>query len=244
MLTAIVIDDEFFAREELIELLHETGEVDVIDQAANAIDGLKLIHSVKPDVVFLDIQMPKISGMDLIAMLDPETMPSVVFTTAYDQYAVKAFEDNAFDYLLKPIDPKRLMVSVQRLAKVKSAQQPAHTQAQINALATKSLQQVPCVGHQRIMLLPIQEIEVAYSDISGVHVQTADKLETSQLTLKTLEEKTELLRCHRQYLINTQAIKEIQFLDNGLAEVITKSAKVVPVSRRYLKALKMELGIL
>ncbi|MEL0613122.1 two-component system response regulator BtsR [Marinomonas arenicola] len=243
MLTAIVIDDEFFAREELAELLHETGEVEVIGQAANAIDGLKMIHSAKPDVVFLDIQMPKVSGIELISMLDPETMPSVVFTTAFDQYAVQAFEDNAFDYLLKPIDPKRLKVSLQRLQKVKATQQTPHSEEQINALATKSLQQVPCVGHQRIMLVSIQDIESAYSDISGVHIQTADKQETSQLTLKTLEEKTELLRCHRQYLVNTQAIKEIQLLENGLAEVITKSGKLVPVSRRYLKALKLELGI-
>ncbi|MFI8620903.1 MAG: two-component system response regulator BtsR [Marinomonas sp.] len=243
MLTAIVIDDEFFAREELTELLLETEEVNVIGQAANAIDGLKLIHTVKPDVVFLDIQMPKISGIELIGMLDPESMPSVVFTSAFDQYAVKAFEDNAFDYLLKPIDPQRLKVSIKRLLKVKSTQVIPHTKAQVDALATQSLQQVPCVGHQRIMIVPIEEVETAYSDISGVHIQTATQRETSQLTLKILEEKTSLLRCHRQYLINTKAIKEIQLLDNGLAEVITRSGNVIPVSRRYLKALKLELGI-
>lgn len=243
MLTAIVIDDELFAREELTELLQESGEVEVIAQASNAIEGLKQINTLKPDVVFLDIQMPQISGIDLIGMLDPDTMPNVVFCTAFDQYAVKAFEDNAFDYLLKPVDPARLNVCIQRLFKARATQTNQHTQAQIDALAPKLLQQVPCVGHHRIMIVPIDEIETAYSDLSGVHIQTANQNAASQLTLKTLEEKTELLRCHRQYLINTKAIKEIQLLDNGLAEVITRSGKTVPVSRRYLKTLKQELGI-
>ncbi|HHP0585894.1 TPA: response regulator, partial [Vibrio harveyi] len=105
MLTALVIDDEQFAREELAELLDETGQIEVIGDASNAIMGLKKINELKPDVVFLDIQMPQVTGIELLGMLDPETMPYVVFVTAYDQYAIQAFEDNAFDYLLKPVDP-------------------------------------------------------------------------------------------------------------------------------------------
>lgn len=248
MLTAIVIDDELLAREELTELLLESGEVDVIAQASNAIEGLKLINTLKPEVVFLDIQMPQLSGIELIGMLDPETMPRVVFVTAFDQYAVQAFEDNAFDYLLKPVDPRRLEKTLQRLLKVRHSQELPHTQAQIdaltpNTLVPKQLQQVPCVGHNRIMIIPLKDIEMAYSDLSGVHVQTSQQTASSQLTLKTLEEKTDLLRCHRQYLINTKTIKEIQLLDNGLAEVITHSGSVAPVSRRYLKSLKLMLGI-
>lgn len=242
MLTAIVIDDEQFAREELTELLQETQEVEVVAQASNAIEGLKLIYALKPDVVFLDIQMPQVSGVDLLGMLDPDTMPYVIFITAFDQYAIQAFEDNAFDYLLKPVDPKRLNKSIQRLLKTNRSQETQHTQAQIDSFTSKQLQQVPCVGHQRIMIIPLQDIEMAFSDLSGVHVQTAQQTASSQLTLKTLEEKTELLRCHRQYLINTKAIKEIRLLDNGLAEVTTNSGNIAPVSRRYLKSLKAVLG--
>lgn len=243
MLTAIVIDDELFAREELTELLQETGQVEVIAQASNAIEGLKQINSLKPEAVFVDIQMPQVSGIELLGMLDPDTMPHVIFVTAFDQYAIQAFEDNAFDYLLKPVDPKRLDKSIRRLLKAGQNKEALHTQAQIEALTPKRLQQVPCMGHNRIMIIPLQEIESAFSDLSGVHIQTAQQTATSQLTLKTLEEKTELLRCHRQYLINTQKIKEIKLLDNGLGEVITQSGQVVPISRRYLKPLKEELGI-
>ncbi|WP_086982255.1 two-component system response regulator BtsR [Vibrio aphrogenes] len=243
MLSAIVIDDELFAREELTELLQETDNVDVIAQASNAIEGLKLINTLKPEAVFVDIQMPQISGIELLAMLDPDNMPHVIFVTAFDQYAIQAFEDNAFDYLLKPVDPMRLQKTIQRLLKAKHNQEALHTPAQINAIAPKQLQQVPCLGHNRIMLIPLQEIESAFSDLSGVHIQTAQQTTSSQLTLKTLEEKTALLRCHRQYLINTQKIREIKLLDNGLGEVITRSGQVVPISRRYLKPLKEELGI-
>lgn len=237
MLTALVIDDELFAREELTELLEETGQIEVIDQASNAIEGLKKINQLKPDVVFLDIQMPQITGIELLGMLDPDTMPNVVFVTAYDQFAIQAFEDNAFDYLLKPVDTERLDKTIQRLLKTEQRNQQRY-----DAVAPQTLDQVPCIGLNRIVIIPTQDIEFAYSDISGVHVQTAEQAATCQLTLKVLEEKTPLIRCHRQYLINVKAIKEIKLLENGLAEIITCSDHPIPVSRRYLKTLKELLG--
>ena len=236
MLSALVIDDELFAREELTELLEESGEIEVIGEANNAIEGLKKINQLKPEVVFLDIQMPQITGIELLGMLDPDTMPKVVFVTAYDQYALQAFEDNAFDYLLKPIDPTRLEKTIQRL--VRSMSKPLD----YSVLAPSNLDQVPCIGLNRIVIVPTIDVEFAFSDISGVHVQTHQQRATSQLTLKILEEKTPLVRCHRQYLVNTKAIKEIKLLENGLAEIITRSGHQVPVSRRYLKELKEKLG--
>lgn len=241
MLKALVIDDEQLARDELEELLHETEQIEVVAQASNAIDGLKKINLLKPDVVFLDIQMPQVTGIELLAMLDPDTMPNVVFVTAFDQYAVQAFEDNAFDYLLKPIETARLEKTVSRLVK----QHKTHNSNQdISIITPSTLDQLPCVGLNRIMIIPTKDVECAYSDISGVHIRSAAQTASTQLTLKVLEEKTELLRCHRQYLVNTKAIKEIKLLDNGLAEIITLSDHPIPVSRRYLKVLKEKLGIL
>lgn len=240
MLTALVIDDELLAREELIELLHDTGSIQVVDEAGNAIEGLKKINSIKPDVVFLDIQMPQLTGIDLLTMLDPDTMPMVVFVTAFDQYAIQAFEDNAFDYLLKPVEPERLNKTVCRLLRQhKKEAQPLD----MSVLTADQLEQLPCSGHNRIMLIPAEEVECAFSDISGVHIRTSDQTATTQLTLKTLEEKTALLRCHRQYLVNLKAIKEIKLLENGLAEIITQHNHTIPVSRRHLKELKETLGI-
>ncbi|MDB1123076.1 two-component system response regulator BtsR [Vibrio algarum] len=240
MLTALVIDDEQLAREELSELLRDTDNIDVIGQANNAIEGLKKINTLKPDVIFLDIQMPQVTGIELLAMLDPDTMPMVVFVTAFDQYAIQAFEDNAFDYLLKPIDIKRLDKTVCRLVKQHNKAIAKHD---LSILAPARLEQIPCIGLNRIMIISTQDVEYAFSDISGVHIRSAEQTASSQLTLKVLEEKTDLLRCHRQYLINTKAIKEIKLLENGLAEIITLHDLTVPVSRRYLKLLKEKLGI-
>lgn len=240
MLTALVIDDEQFAREELAELLSETGQVEVVGDASNAILGLKKINEIKPDVVFLDIQMPQVTGIELLGMLDPDTMPYVVFVTAYDQYAIQAFEDNAFDYLLKPVDPNRLIKTVKRLHKAIS--QSTLTQ-QLSAITPDKLDQIPCIGHNRIVIMATDTVECAYSDISGVHVRSLSQTASTQLTLKTLEEKTPLVRCHRQYLVSIKAISEIKLLENGLAEIITKTGFEIPVSRRYLKVLKDLLGI-
>lgn len=236
MMTALVIDDEIYAREELIQLLQETKQIDVINQAGNAIDGFKQIHQYKPDVVFLDIQMPQISGIELLSMLDPESMPRIVFVTAYDQYAVQAFEDNAFDYLLKPIEEQRLHKTIQRL------QRDIAQKQDISHFMPPTMEQIPCIGLNRIVVVPVDEIEYAACDLAGVHVQTHERQATSHLTMKHLEEKTPLLRCHRKYLVHPKAIREIKLLDNGLAEVITRSEHKVPVSRRYLKNLKETLG--
>ncbi len=238
MLSALVIDDEQLAREELTDLLENTGDIQVIGQASNAIDGLKKINHLKPDVVFLDIQMPQITGIELVAMLDPDTMPKVVFVTAYDKFAVQAFEDNAFDYLLKPIDTCRLEKTIQRLLRSQQL-----TQQQIAKITPQHLAQIPCIGLNRIVIIATKEVEFAHSDISGVHIQTHDQQATSQLTLKVLEEKTSLVRCHRQFLVNIKQIKEIKLLDNGLAEIMTLSGHSLPASRRYLKVLKERLGL-
>lgn len=236
MIKALVIDDELYAREELIDLLQESGEVDVIGECSNAIEGLKKINALKPDAIFLDIQMPQITGIEMLSMLDPDTMPKIVFVTAYDEYALKAFEDNAFDYLLKPVETCRLEKTIKRLIKECQSQD-------YSPLVAEMLELIPCTGHNRILLLDPADIETAYTDLSGVHLITKDTKATTQLTLKVLEEKTPLIRCHRQYLIHPQAIREIKLLENGLAEITTQFGHQVPVSRRYLKELKDRFGL-
>ncbi|EHN70787.1 two-component system response regulator BtsR [Aliivibrio fischeri] len=236
MLKAIVIDDELFAREELIEQLNEIGHIDIIAECGNAIDGLKQINILKPDVVFLDIQMPRITGMELISMLDPETMPNIVFVTAYDEFAVKAFEDNAFDYLLKPIEPARLQKTIKRLIQADKKQD-------LTPLSQPDIDLIPCSGHNRILLLPSSEIEVASIQASGVELLSKTEKACTQLTLKVLEEKTPLIRCHRQFLINPHFIREIKLHENGTSEIVTQNGHIAQVSRRYLKEIKERLGI-
>ena len=164
-------------------------------------------------------------------------MPYIVFVTAFDEYAIQAFEKHAFDYLLKPIDSSRLNKTLERLQKGAIVKQNLHP------FSEPPLKHIPCHGLNRIFLLKLEEVEYLSSELSGIHVVGINQSGYTQLTLKTLEEKTPFVRCHRQYMVNADQLREIQLLDNGSAEVITHTGKKIPVSRRYLKNLKERLGI-
>jgi two-component system LytT family response regulator len=237
MMRVLIVDDEPFARAELKSLLAEASDVEIIGECANAIEAIAAIHRLTPDVVFLDIQMPRISGLEMLSMLDPQRMPDIVFLTAYDEYAVKAFEEHAFDYLLKPADPARLDKTLQRLRR-------EHEPQSLAPLTSSTLAFIPCYGVNRIYLTRLEEVEFVASRASGVGVYTADGVErVTELTLRTLEDKTPLFRCHRQYLVNLTQVREIRLGENGLADIVTLGGQTVPVSRRYLKPLKEHLGI-
>lgn len=234
MITCLIVDDELFAREELANLLGQEHDIQIVGQCANAIEALQSITKEKPQLIFLDIQMPRISGMELIAMLDPDDMPKIVFVTAYDEFAVKAFDNHAFDYLLKPIDADRLSKTLTRVRKNLTPQA-------MDSITPKSLEHIPCYSGNKLKVIAIQDVEYVFSDLSGIHVASTKGQVHTQLTLKVFEEKTPLVRCHRQYLISPKAIAEIELLDTG-AEVTTHLGDKVPVSRRYLKSLKQLFG--
>lgn len=239
MLNILIVDDEPSARDNLRHLLSAEPEVCIIGECANAIEAISQIHRQQPDVVFLDIQMPRISGLEMVGMLDPNRMPHIVFLTAYDEYAQQAFEEHAFDYLLKPAEPQRLKKTLQRL-------QQRHTAQDVAALPESAgyLKYIPCAGHSRIYLLRFDEVIAVRSRASGVYVVRNDGMECfTELTLRTLESRTPLVRCHRQYLVNLEQVREIRFEEGGAAEMIMSVGEAVPVSRRYLKSLKEQLGL-
>ncbi|TXT40087.1 MAG: two-component system LytT family response regulator [Comamonadaceae bacterium] len=237
MLNALIIDDEALAREELKALLAEHPDVEVMGECGNAIEGLAAIHRLHPDVVFLDIQMPRVSGLEMVGMIAAEALPQIVFVTAYDEHALKAFEEHAADYLLKPIDPQRLAKTLDWL---RSGARAAPTS--MEAL-TPALRHIPCVALNRIVLLGLDEVEFVHTELSGVRVVGSTRQGITELTLKMLQERTPLLRCHRQYLVNLDHVAEIVLQDNGAADISTRSGQKVPVSRRYLRELKDRLLI-
>ncbi|BEV73091.1 two-component system response regulator BtsR [Paludibacterium sp. THUN1379] len=238
-MNVLIVDDEPLAREELRLLLDQAPDITVMGECSNAIEAIAAIHRLKPDVVFLDIQMPRISGLEMLAMLDPEHMPHIVFLTAYDEYALKAFEENAFDYLLKPAEPARLAKTLERLRREQGSHQP------LNLLTPgQTLSYVPCQGAGKILLLKLPDIEYVGSRVSGVFVvDHAGQEHFTELTLRTLEEKSPLVRCHRQYLVNLDAVAEIRLGEAGAADILARNGHLVPVSRRYLKPLKQRVGI-
>jgi len=235
MFRALIIDDEFHAREEMAALLLEIGGCEVIGTCVNAFEGIKVINRERPDVLFLDIQMPVIGGFELLGMIDREIMPHVVFVTAYDQFALKAFEEKTLDYLLKPVDQGRLAKTFEKL-------QDLLRRGEAPSIATAPITRIPCVSGNRIKLINPRELDHVRADLSGVHVVQPNGESFTDLTLRVIEERTPLVRCHRQYLVNVDCIDEIRLLEHGLGEIKSKAGHLLPVSRRYLKSLKNLLG--
>jgi two-component system LytT family response regulator len=236
MIRAVVVDDEVHAREELSLLLSAIDGVSVVATCADAVAGLQALRRERPDAVFLDVQMPALSGFDLLGLLDPEELPRVVFVTAHDEFAVRAFEANAADYLLKPIEPARLAKTIERLQRGLS---PPPAPALI-----PPVRRVPCLAGKAIKLVDAADVELARSSEGGVYIVTRKGEEFfTDLTLRVLEERVGLLRCHKQHLVNPEAVDQLEPSEEEGATVRTRGGRTVPVSRRFLAGLKTRLGL-
>ncbi len=236
MMRALIVDDEPHAREELEALLLETGEFAVVGRSANVVEAIRELRKELPDVLFLDIQLNNMSGFELLSMIDSDIMPRVVFVTAFDEYAVRAFEEDAVDYLVKPVRKSRLANTVRKLKEsLDKGKRPVY--------ATPDIQKIPCVLIDRIKLISPAEVACVRSDLTGVHVVCPEGEVFTELTLKVLEDKTDLFRCHKQFLVNLSGIDEIVSRENALTHVRMKTGLTVPVGRRFLKKLKDRLGI-
>ncbi len=231
MIRTLIVDDERHAREELSALLQELGNIEIIGNCSNAMEAVKAINHDKPELLFLDIKMPVLDGFDLLGMIDEENMPYVVFVTAFDDYALKAFDEKTLDYLLKPIDPERLAQTMKKVNRALASNEPQSYQP-------LQLNRIPCTSAHHIKLIDPKAVEYVHSDISGVHVYTPEGSFYSELTLKVLEARAGLLRCHKQYLINPAQVDEIIPLENGMAEIKTVAGTILPVSRRCFMELR------
>lgn len=165
-MNVLIVDDEPLARENVRCLLEEHDDIEIMDECANAIEAISVIHKKKPDVVFLDIQMPRITGLEMVRMLDPEDRPYIVFLTAFNEFAIQAFEEHAFDYLLKPLESERLNKTLTRLRQGKQKQD-------LEILSDhEPLKFIPCTGHSRIWLMKLDEVQYVTSRMSGVYVMS------------------------------------------------------------------------
>ncbi|CCP01807.1 Sensory transduction protein lytT [Erwinia amylovora Ea644] len=239
MFSVLIVDDEPLARDNLRILLQDQSDIRIVGECANAIEATGAVHRLRPDVLFLDIQMPRISGLEMVSMLDPAHRPWIVFLTAFDEFAVQAFEEHAFDYLLKPVEPSRLAKTLARLRADRHGQNvPVLPDSQ------RPLRLIPCSGHRRIILLSLEEVAFVSSRLSGVYATSLDGTECfTELTLRTLESRTSLLRCHRQFLVNMAHVREIRLDESGQRALLLRGGHTVPVSRRYLKSLKEAIGL-
>ncbi|HZD32246.1 MAG TPA: LytTR family DNA-binding domain-containing protein [Candidatus Angelobacter sp.] len=249
-ITAVIVDDEQLAREELAYLLKGT-EVEVLAQGKNGVEAVNLIRELSPDIVFLDVQMPGLDGFGVIKkLLDRKVpLPQLVFATAFDQYAVRAFEVNAVDYLLKPFDKKRVAQAVEKAKSKLDA--PATTNDQIGTLVRMLEQQQRPQAAKVLLkaagrLFLVDQKEICYATIQdGIISVVATNME-GQSNCRTLEELFDSLdpnmfwRAHRSYLVNIQRIKEVVpwFKSSYQIRMDDKKQAEIPVSRAQTKRLR------
>lgn len=267
-LKALIIDDEYPARQELRFALSSFGNIEIVGEATNAYEALELIKALQYQVVFLDVSMPGMNGLELAAALqEMETKPCIIFVTAYDKYAVSAFAVDAVDYLLKPVDPLLLKKTIKKVRKIvqdnlvlsqlaASADGPA-INGQMSVKRTNDRQRqdqeysridrIPADKQGKTILVTESDIFYAFTLQDSVYIKTeSDKLFT-RFTLKELEARFNqryFFRTHRCYLVNLYKVKEIVPFFNGTYNLIVadKEGSEVPVSRAQAKKLKKILG--
>ena len=235
----LIVDDEKLARARLRRLLEElTQSVDIVGEAASADEAAALVTELRPDLIFLDILMPGKSGLEMMAEL--EDPPAVIFVTAHDTFALKAFEVNAVDYLLKPVHPERLEAALARV-KVEETSDVLNKLLQTLKPSTKGfLERLSVRKGDRILFLKAVDIIYFKSEDKYTFAATHDSTEIVDLTLSALEESLDpdkFTRIHRSAIINLGALKEIRRLDSGQYHAVLDDARntLLPISRSYLK---------
>ncbi len=268
-LTAVLVDDEALARDELGFLLGQVGGVQVVGQAENGIEAVGTISRLKPDVVFLDVQMPGLTGFEVARrLIDDETPSHIVFVTAYDQHAIEAFEVNAIDYLLKPVDPARLEIASQRARRLISFERPADpaaaaTDAMVPGVTAEQLEKIVELGSERRMrrerlalkvgerFLLVQADEVIYASLSDDVITVVAGRHVGTSSCRTLDELQDQLdpavfwRVHRAHLVNINKVKEIVpwFNRNYILRMKDEKATEIPVSRNHTRRLREYLKL-
>lgn len=244
----VIIDDEPLARSIVIEYLQHQKNMEVVAECSNGYEGVKAIMQHKPDLVFLDIQMPKINGFEMLELLD--TVPPVIFATAFDEYAIKAFEASAVDYLLKPFSKERFNSALEKWSSKETT----------DSVQEKNLQKLLETGEKQpdeknrvvvktngeITIVPVNEILYieAYDDY--VKLFTKDNYYLKKKTMNYYEQvldSSQFFRVHRSFILNLQQLTRIEPLEKNSYIALLKSGKKIPLSRNGYGKLKEKLGI-
>src|SRR6476469_8344126 len=240
---AIIIDDERLARTELKKLLQEFSDIEVVDEAANVDEGVEKIETQNPDLIFLDIQMPGKTGFDLLGELDKA--PHVIFTTAYDEYALKAFEVNALDYLLKPVEPKRLADAIQKL-QLGEAKEPKQETENVNNSILHENDQVFVKDGERCWFVKLSDIRLFESVGNYAKVFFGPNKPLILKSLNALEERLDdkvFFRANRKHIINMRMIDKIEPYFNGGLLLELKGGEKIEVSRRQTVKFKEMMSL-
>ena len=245
MIKTIIVEDEKLARDLVRDYLSKHDDFEIIGEYEDGFSGLKAINELKPDLVFLDIQMPKLTGFEMLEVL--EHHPAIIFTTAYDQYALRAFEHNALDYLLKPYSAERFEES---LAKVRERIGTGEDQQSISGLIEQkdqqeeSIHRVVVKSRSKIHVIPVDTILYIEAQDDYVMIYTPESKHLKQKTMKYFESHLpgeDFVRIHRSYIVRISEISQMQLYEKESYIVILKNGVKLPVSKTGLPKLKSKL---
>ncbi len=247
----LLVDDEPLAREMLREMLQSDPEVEIVGESCNGREALEAIRSESPDLIFLDVQMPEVGGFDVLASLEKDKLPYVIFVTAYDQYAVRAFEVQALDYLLKPFDQERFDISWQRAKTQLSRDRNSGTDQRILTLleelkaGNRYLERLVIKAGGRIYFLDTAEIDWIEAEGNYVSVHSAKKSHLLRETISSLESQLDpkkFVRIHRSSIVRLDFIQELQPWFHGEYRVILNDGTQLTLSRNHRDKLQEALG--
>jgi two-component system LytT family response regulator len=244
---AVIIDDEVLARQRLTRLLKAHDTIEIVGEASNGAEAVSQLEKLKPDLVFLDIEMPMYNGFEVLKRLSSQ--PKVIFTTAYDQYAVKAFDAESVDYLLKPIEKDRLAQAMNRLQDVQTATYTLYIEQLMKQLyPKKEIKSLTVKLGDRILLIKLADLVFMDAEDKYVFLNTVEgRRHLTEFTLTALEQKLpdSFIRISKSMIINTELIKEIRKSYNGTYSMIMNDVGAHKLSsgRSYGVALKQRLDI-
>lgn len=239
----IIIDDETLAREVVKNYLLNYKHIEILKECSNGFEGIKSINELKPDLIFLDIQMPKINGFEMLELI--ENPPPVIFTTAYDNFAIKAFEVNAVDYLLKPFSKERFdeayKKGLERFNKKSSAENEKIKSVIETHAAENILERIIVKEGPEIFIIPLNDILYFEAQDDYVMIYTATKKYLKQQRMKFYENslpQKEFVRIHRSYIVSIKLIKKIELLEKETYSVLLSNGTKLPVSKSGYENLK------
>lgn len=246
MKKAIIIDDEPLARSIVKEYLQDHPQIEIVEECNDGFEGMKAIMQRHPDVIFLDIQMPKINGFEMLELI--EQPPAVIFTTAFDEYAIKAFESHAVDYLLKPFGKDRFDKAIGRLLSQQKTAAEENTQSLLETASQAGPQSERIVVKMgtKIKIIPTDEIHYLEASDDYVKIHTKDGAFLKNKTMGHFEKSLDaqqFVRTHRSYIVNVQLVTRIDPYEKENYVAILKTGAQVPVSRAGYAKLKSVLGI-
>jgi two-component system LytT family response regulator len=232
-LRTIVVDDEELARQVLRELLSAHEEIEVVAECRNGLEAVKAVAEHKPDLLFLDVQMPKLTGFDVLELVGMDV--PVIFVTAYDEYAMKAFDVHAIDYLLKPVGKERLAAALQRVKKPATEKLPAPTELTTAARpAGQFAERLVVKDGTRVTLIPVTKLDYAEAQDDYVALASEGKKHLKQQTIASLEaalDPKQFVRIHRSYVVNLERVTRIEPYGKESRVAILSNGAKLPVSR-------------